>query len=282
VEAESNLTTLCANCHKIVHWLSVWRVSDETNPPLPLDEALARVAHRNKLSQPTEDAMVDATNLVLSHIPDDIRADCAFRLAPGDHFFSINLENLLLYRTPGYPDGGKRPDNEMLLIWPEDIAISVIPDWEAYKDDVGFSKGGRFGAIRCVNVDLAFYEALALNAQDWVGFVQACRAAGGLSRARPGISNVLVGHVEPVNRQFQSDPIPAKDGSPSDREVRIVGRFGERKSSADHERALRRRKISSNSTRSPCGAPRKARPVLRLPFGHVADCVTGDRAATAT
>lgn len=234
VDAESNLVTLCANCHKVIHWLSVgtrlagretedakrslspdayvkirslaeitrdhcrrtkqsgnrWIARAETSSgPIPLAEALNRVAGLNKLNDVNVNLMKDVTKRVLNYIPTDVRQDCAFRVPRSRQFFSVNVGNILLFRTPGYPDGAKRPEDDVWLLWPQSLRISVISprDWRKIENGQG-----RFASIPCFNLGLSFDETLAMRQTDWKVFAQACRDAAGVSRTRTWVSNVAV------------------------------------------------------------------------------------------
>jgi hypothetical protein len=231
VDSPSNLTTLCANCHKVVHWLSIgerldgreaqqvkrlrtpdaylkvralaeiirthrrdikqsgnhWTARpDSSSAPTPLAEALSIVAHRNKLNDLNADDMKHVTDIVLKHIPADVRPDCAFRLPSAGHYFGVTVGNIALFRTPAYHDGAKRALNDIWIIWPQYARIRGITarDCENSTD--------RFSAIRCVLVNLSFDETMLLRNSDWKLFAKACRDAAGASRARPRTSNVLV------------------------------------------------------------------------------------------
>jgi hypothetical protein len=99
------------------------------------------VAHRNRYSQGAEELLKQVTQTVIAHIPAEILQDCTFRTPRNELFFSVHVGNLLIYRAPGYFDGDKRPTNDLLLIWPEGIRNTAIPeeDWrEFYMEGGGF------------------------------------------------------------------------------------------------------------------------------------------------
>jgi hypothetical protein len=232
LDTKSNLRTLCANCHRIVHWLSAagrlegkpgaaarravgaatfskirrlasairdhrehtqgsgnrWTArAGKSRGLMALDDALGLVARRNKIEPDIAEMMGQVVRRVIDYIPEDVRGECAYRLVRDQKFFSINGGNHLILRTPWFPDGENTLQNDLNLIWPQDAPPSFISakDWSKNGDE-----GPHFSAIPCFNLDMSFDEALAMTANDWQVFGQACRDALRVRRTRNWISNV--------------------------------------------------------------------------------------------
>lgn len=233
LDTKSNLTTLCANCHRAVHWLSVGRRLEDpaadqlkqavdpgtynqlrrfaalirrhrrrtllagnrwtkaggrARDRIPLSEALQLIAVRNGLEPAEAKVMFRVVRRAVRSIPAHIRQQCSFRLIRNGAYLSVNAGNHLVFRTPAYSDDGTRQDADLFLIWPQAIRMSVIPrrEWSA------ISRGSRFAAIPCFNIDLTFDEAMALQPSDWRVFGEACRDALLVRRTRSWVSNVEV------------------------------------------------------------------------------------------
>jgi len=232
-DEEPNLTTLCANCHRIVHWLAVGRrlegrpavqverslgavpyrvirglsarirrhrkqillagnrwleTNSGTRGPIPLEDALRVVASRNGLGPDEARQMRRVVARALRSIPSQVREKCSVRLVRNGSFLSVNAGNHLVLRTLAYTDDGARQDADVLLVWPCDIRISVVPrnQWSKVRGS------HRFAAIPCFNIGLTFDEALSLETCEWRIFGGACRDALLVRRTRSWISNVTL------------------------------------------------------------------------------------------
>lgn len=235
-DTPSNLITLCVNCHKIVHWLSVaerlegpkgnearhsypsavfaklrelvqvirdqrirtrragnrWLEQPDTDGLMPLTDALNLVARRNHFDQTQAVMLQQVVERVLEYLSADVRKGCSTNLVQKGRFFSIKAGNTVVFRAPGFFDGAKKADFDILLIWPKTTPISVLSraEWQ------GFTKGeAQFAALPglpCANLDLSFEEALKMNEVDWTTFAQACREAVRVGKTRHWISNVAL------------------------------------------------------------------------------------------
>lgn len=218
-----NLTTLCANCHRIVHWLSTGDGSLEAHAyglgQSPLAQrrllALARRIRRRRLrvvgrdlvlttSVPLETAIgavvtrngLEGTDAQLfrrclrramrAMAPAD-RRECSVRLVRGARFISVNANNHLAIRAPAWSDDGYRIDGDILLIWPQAVRPSVMSRAEFRR-----VSSGRFKLIPHFNLSLTWEECLELSERDWLVFRGACHEGLTLARTCRRTSNVLV------------------------------------------------------------------------------------------
>lgn len=222
-DALSNLLTLCANCHRAVHWLATGdrslhshafglganlrarrrlialarRIRSRRNRvvradrtllgALPLSSALDAVVERNGVGH-TEAAMLRrcfrrAWNAIR---PVDRRV-CSLRLSRHGRFVSVNANNHLAVRVPAWTDDGYRDEADIVLIWPEAVSPISMSSQQFRKARADRS----FRLIPCVNLWLTWDECLGFGSEDWRVFSSAVH--DGLTRARTGrrTSNVV-------------------------------------------------------------------------------------------
>src|ERR1017187_2058083 len=140
----SNLTTLCANCHRIVHWLATGDRSFDAQacglgkpgvhtkrllvlarrirtrrlrvvgPDLrlttsvPLQQALGGVIRRNGLDDTEAALMKLCFKRALRAMAPNDREACAVRRVRESRFISVNANNHLAIRAPAWNDQRKR------------------------------------------------------------------------------------------------------------------------------------------------------------------------------
>lgn len=218
----NNLTTLCANCHRIVHWLSVGerlmhtqgagletntvakrrlvalarrirnrRLQEYASPllqrtRLPLKVALQAVVERNGFRASERDALERTVAQIKRSLEASAWRDCSRRLVRAARYLSINARNQLVFRVPAISDARERLDGDVLLMWPKDHCPSI---WSTRT----FSRrgGGRFAAVNCTNVSLRWDELERLTASDWRAFARGVRDSLA-SKTRRWVSNVGV------------------------------------------------------------------------------------------
>jgi hypothetical protein len=222
-DALSNLTTLCANCHRGVHWLAT---GDRSVPAhayglgetararrhllvlargirehrlrvvgpdrvlktsIPLAEAIKAVVIQDGL----EDAEALLFGRCLRHALRAMaavdRKECSVRLVRNARFISVNANNHLVVRAPAYSDRGHRIEGDMLLVWPLDSRPSILSAREFRR-----VSASRFRLIPHFNLSLTWEECLALSTNDWKIFRRACHDALVLARTRRWTSNVVL------------------------------------------------------------------------------------------
>lgn len=223
-DSMDNLVTLCANCHKSVHWLSAGDRSVKgahgygLGQSVTITRKLLKLARRMRLRRLRDigpdhvlkksvsletafDAVARRNGLPLSErrllercvrkalraiSPSDLR-QCSVRLPRGERFISINANNYLALRAPAWSDEGYRHNSDILLIWPEKTRPSV-GSLSQFRNAVS----GRFKLIPYVNLPLTWDGCLALSSGDWRIFRNACNQALTLVRSRRWPSNVIV------------------------------------------------------------------------------------------
>lgn len=218
----SNLTTLCANCHRMVHWLGTGNRSSGSHAfglgaeakvtrrllklarrirrererrlgpglvfkdAIPVQMAIAAVSRRNGLERSDEASLKRAFGRVWRSIHPKDRAQCSVRLPRGERFLSVLANNYLVFRGPAWSDYGERLDADLLLIWPKELRPSVLSRKEYAK-----VSGGSFDRIPCTNLPLHWDECLALSREDLRAFRSAVHDALTLHRTRRWPSNVI-------------------------------------------------------------------------------------------
>lgn len=112
-------------------------------------------------------------------------------------FFSIKAGNSLIFRTPGFADGEKEADFDILLIWPKATPISVLSrsEWREFAQSKG--QFAVLEALPCANLDLTFTEALKMNEADWTTFAQTCGEVVKVGKTRTYVSKV---ELPPIRR----------------------------------------------------------------------------------
>jgi hypothetical protein len=202
----SNLTTLCANCHRIVHWLATGDRSLEAHayglgqsathrrrllalarrirrhrlrlirpggsPADSLKMAMNAVTQRNGLDR-TEAALFSRCfNRALRAMAPKDRKECSVRRVRESRFISVNAKNHLVLRGPAWNDRRKRIEGDIILIWPQAVRPSVLSPSRFSRES-----SGRFKLIPCFNLSLTWDECLALSKHDWKVFRKACHDA---------------------------------------------------------------------------------------------------------
>jgi hypothetical protein len=220
-----NLTTLCANCHRIVHWLATGDRSLDAQacglgksathtrhllelarrirtrrqrvigPDLklttsvPLQQALGGIIRRNGL-EGTEAAMMEhCFKLALRHMASSDRKACAIRRVRESRFISVNANNHLAIRAPAWNDRRQRIEGDIILAWPKAVRPSVIPASKFHRPSS--SRGFKL-VPHVVNLCLTWDECLSLSKRDWKFFREACHDALTFARSRRWTSNVTL------------------------------------------------------------------------------------------
>jgi hypothetical protein len=219
----SNLTTLCANCHRIVHWLSVGDRSLEAHgyglgpsrsatrrllalarrirrrrlrvvgngrvlsTSVPLSTAMTAVIARNGLDTSEAAAMKRCFRRALRSMALADRRACSVHLVRGARFISVNANNHLVIRVPAWSDAGYRVEGDILLIWPQATRPSVISPRRFRRES-----SERFRLIPHFNLSLTWDECIAMTKPDWLTFRRACHDALTLVRTRGWTSNVVL------------------------------------------------------------------------------------------
>ena len=222
-DALSNLTTLCANCHRIVHWLSTGDRSLDTHAyglghspavsrrllvlarrirrrrqrvigadlvlttSVPLLTAIAAVARRNGLDQTEAALLWRCFKRALSSMSPADRKECSKRLVRGARFISVNANNHLAIRAPAWDDDRRRIEGDIILVWPQAVRPSIMSP-----STFRCQSSGRFKLIPYFNLSLTWHECLALSKRDWQVFRRACHDSLTLARTRRWTSNVIL------------------------------------------------------------------------------------------
>lgn len=164
---------------------NVWiKGTPETQCPYSIGEAIESVARRNKYSEEKREQLREVFQLVLSHIPQQLKARCSYRLPKRGSYISVNLMNYLLYRSPGYGDLGGNPTYDCFLIFANDIKDL----FKTFGERIVF----HFRCFECVNLGLSFDEVLALRETEWACFSRACEMAAKARKSRNWVSNIEV------------------------------------------------------------------------------------------
>lgn len=216
----SNLITLCANCHRTVHWLSTGDRSVDghayglgrsttqrrrllalarrirrhrlrvVGPDLvltkavPFETAMRAIIHRNGFKTEEATLLRRCFKRALRAMAASDRKACSVRLVRGGQFISVNVNNHLVLRAPAFSDRKQRIEGDMILIWPKAIRPRFVSDSR-------FRSAWRFDRIPHVSLSLTWEECLALSQRDWKVFQRACHNALTLVRTRRWTSNVI-------------------------------------------------------------------------------------------
>lgn len=222
-DALDNLTTLCAICHRIVHWLSTGDRSVEAHgyglgpsasarrgllalarrirrrrlrvvgrdlvlsTSVPLATAMSAVITRNGLDKVEAAAMNRCFRRALRAMAPADRRACSVRLVRGARFMSVNANNHLVIRAPAWSDAGYRIDGDILLVWPQASRPSIMSPARFRR-----KQSMRFKLIPHVTLSLTWDECAELSSRDWRVFRQACHDALTLARTRRWTSNVVL------------------------------------------------------------------------------------------
>jgi hypothetical protein len=190
-----NLTTLCANCHRIVHWLSAGNRSVEAHayglgqspsharrllalarrirsrrvrvvgPDLvltnavPLRTAINTIVRRNGFDG-SEKALLlrRCLTLALRKIAAPDRKACAVRLVRGARFISVDANNYLANRAPAWSDRMERYKEDMMLVWPHRVRPSIMTPSRFRR-----ASAGRFKLIPYTTLNLTWQECLSMS-----------------------------------------------------------------------------------------------------------------------
>ena len=221
--AVSNLTTLCANCHRVVHWLSAGDRSlshesyslglsrfattrvrllarrirtrrlreygaDRTQlSSVSLDAALAAVRQRNGFETSEAQLLKRCIGRALRAMRSKDRTECSKRIMRGATCISINAGNHLVARVPAWSDDRVRMEDDLLLIWPTGRKPSIWTEREFRR-----RRGGAFHLIPYTNIGLSWEECLSLTGDDWKLYRQACDDALHMARTRSWQSNIIL------------------------------------------------------------------------------------------
>ena len=219
----SNLTTLCANCHRIVHWLSAGDRSVDGHAyglgspgrasmrllalarrirrrrhrvvgpdhvlttSVPLHTAMAAVIRRNGLDKDEAGLFRRCFSRAVRAIAPNDRQACSVRLVRGARFISVNANNHLALRAPAWDDARQRIEGNIILIWPQNTKPSILSATRFRRES-----RGRFRLIPHFNLSLTWDECRALSAEDWRVYRQACHDALTLVRTGRRTSNVHI------------------------------------------------------------------------------------------
>ncbi len=222
-DAISNLTTLCANCHRIVHWLSTGdrsidahgyglgpsalsrrrllalarrirrRRLREVGPDLvlatsvSLQTAMQAVIRRNGLDQKEAVLLKRCLTRALRAMAPADRRECSVRLVRGARFISVNANNHLALRAPAWDDDRQRIEGDIILVWPQAVRPSIMSPSRFRRESAG-----RFRLIPHFNLALTWAECLALSRRDWSVYRQACHDALTLAHSSRRTSNVVL------------------------------------------------------------------------------------------
>lgn len=216
-----NLVTLCANCHRAVHWLATGDRSLETHTyglgrtaaerrqlryfavrirrrrlreygasrtmasSVSLDTALDAVARRNGLELAEASTMQRCFRRAWGAIAAEDRKECSVYLPRGARFLSVNANNHLALRVPAWGDDRVRLDYDMMLIWPQSEPPSTVPMGEFRR-----AAKRRFKLIPYFSLSLTWEECLRMTARDWRIYKDAVHAGLWMARTQRRKSNV--------------------------------------------------------------------------------------------
>lgn len=218
-----NFVLLCSNCHTLVHFFSSTKYQNKeikkyiepqlnedainrlkeltikaqnarqkimengnlwvASKPYTVNEAVEIMSVRNKLDDIESNLLSQVIKKVLQNMPSTVCGACSFRLLKDGKYLSVNLDNYLLFRTPGYGDFAEKPQFDCLMTFPKDKVPDKLKPIE--NRDVWL-----FSHLDCVNVGLSFSEALKLDEADWSLFKDACQMAQSARKTRTWISNI--------------------------------------------------------------------------------------------
>lgn len=217
----SNLTVLCANCHRLVHWLASGDRALQTNGfvvagpkktrlavtklarqirdarlkrvgpggvhlgSVSLADALAALARRHGYDRDLTRNLKTTVRRALAALPVAHKKELSFKLVRGALYLSLNARNLLVLRVPAYSDRREPLEGDLEVIWPQ----THRPSFMSARRFRALS-ANRFASIAYFNLCLTFEEVLSFSKQDWQHFASGVEAALG-SRTRRWSSNVI-------------------------------------------------------------------------------------------
>jgi len=219
MDHDNNLTTLCSNCHALVHYYSakrfegknikelvapeltkktaqdkllilieqIRRAKKSDVPQYDLDQAIHIVSKKNKLLAEDAELMSTAVYRVIQHIPGELRERCSYRLIRNGKCISITAMNYLLFRVPGLADMRDDYRCDCFIIFPSDT--SPLHFIEEPENQIGFV----FKDFNCINLALDIEQLLAFDEHNcWSYFADACRAAVNAKKSRDWTSNIKI------------------------------------------------------------------------------------------
>jgi hypothetical protein len=164
---------------------NIWSADNpNSQSPYSVEETVGLVAHRNKYSDEKRAQLQEIFLMTLSHIPQELKTKCSYRLLKRGSYISINLMNYLLFRSPGYGDLGGDPTYDCFLIFTNGFK----DHFEAFDERNVFN----FSYFDCVNLGLSFDEVLALSNTGWKDFSEACQMAAEARKSRNWVSNIQI------------------------------------------------------------------------------------------
>ena len=219
----ANLITLCANCHRSVHWLATGDRSQFAHAyglgsnattrrrllalarrirsrrlkvvgpdrvmstAVSLDTALDAVVSRNGFQSPEARLLRRSFQRAWTAIAPSDRRLCSVRLVRQERFVSVNANNHLAIRVPAWTDEGFREEADIVLIWPQAERPSI---WSQAKFQRESAR--RFKLIPYFNLWLTWNECLGLRPRDWRIFREAVHAGLTMARTARRTSNVRI------------------------------------------------------------------------------------------
>jgi hypothetical protein len=224
-DALTNLITLCANCHRTVHWLATGDRSVEAHAyglggssthrkrllalarrirhrrqrivgpglklttSVSLNEALNAVIQRNGLDALEAVLMRRCFTKALRAMAARDRKACSVRHVRGSRFLSVNANNHLVIRAPAWSDRKERYEEDIILAWPKAIRPSIMSGSKFRREGPG---AGYKLVPHIGNLYLTWDECLRLSKRDWKLFREACHDALTFARSRRWTSNVTL------------------------------------------------------------------------------------------
>ena len=217
----ANLTTLCANCHRLVHWLATGDRIDSLGArglglgkaavarvrflalkirrrrvkefgggriqlsSMSLSEAMRAIEERHGLEQADAALMRRCVKRIFASMRPEERQTCSRRLVRGALFMSVNAGNHLVARVPAWDDDRAALEADLLLIWPLSKKPSIWTEAEWRR-----RRGFGFAKIPYTNIGLSWNECLSLRKADWAVYRRACDDALNIVRTRSWPTNV--------------------------------------------------------------------------------------------
>ncbi len=227
----SNLISICANCHKIVHAYATKQYAGDdlsallgdsysheqaekiqdlissireykeradsngqTDTLISLGDAIATVAKKQKYSASKILLFRQCIANVIARIPVEIRNRCNYRLVQSGQYISINFTNYLLFKSPGYYEFSSQYSAGGIGKLGHDLLL--ITPISAMKDRN--IPDDKCDAKAFKNIPdqgllfLNFEDVLAFSSQQWKEFQEGCHATANAPKSRDRISNLDV------------------------------------------------------------------------------------------
>jgi hypothetical protein len=222
-DVPSNIISLCANCHRSVHWLAsgdrsicphayglganvrvrrqllalarrirrrrlkVIGPDRHSKVALPLTMVFEAIITRNGLERDEAKLMKQYLRKAWRSIKEGDRKLCSVYVVRNARFLTVNANNYLAIRVPAWNDYGLRENTNIVLIWPLGTRPSSMSAARFRR-----VSGGRFSRIPCTNLWLTWDECLALSTGDWRAFGEAVHTALTHVKTQRRVSNVLM------------------------------------------------------------------------------------------